>query len=91
MIHERFFDVGSFPPIKQVKTAVAQSTNPLEESVAFFAGKTVPTTALSTIAYGQRLASWLHTLQQDEEAPTAEQLAVRIFCIRGTLINIVSG
>ena len=33
-------------------------------------------TSLSTIAYGQRLASWLETVQQEEEAPTAEQLAV---------------
>jgi len=76
LIHERFFDDGSFPPIKEVKTAVAQAKNPLEERPAPFAGKTLPTTSLSTIAYGQRLASWLETVQQEEEAPTAEQLAV---------------
>ena len=76
LIHERFFDDGSFPPIKEVKTAVAQAKNPLEERPAPFAGKTLPTTSLSTMAYGQRLASWLQTVQQEEETPTAEQLSV---------------
>ena len=76
LIHERFFDDGSFPPIKEVKTAVAQAKNPLEERPAPFAGKTLPTTSLSTIAYGQRLSAWLDRVKQEDEAPTAEQLAV---------------
>ena len=33
-------------------------------------------TTLSTMAYDQRLASWLQRVQQEEEKPTAEQLSV---------------
>ena len=40
------------------------------------AGKSLPSASLSTIACGERLASWLETVQQEDEAPTAEQLAV---------------
>ena len=57
LMQERFFDDGTFPPLKEVKTAVAQAKNPLEERPAPFAGKTLPTTTFSTMAYGQRLAS----------------------------------
>ena len=34
LIQERFFDDGSFPPIKEVKTAVVLTKNPLEERPA---------------------------------------------------------
>ena len=57
LMQERFFDDGTFPPLKEVKTAVAQAQNPLEERPAPFAGRTLPTSTLSTMAYGQRLAS----------------------------------
>ena len=76
LMQERFFDDGTFPPLKEVKTAVAQVKNPLEERPAPFAGKTLPTSTLSTMAYGQRLASWLQRVQQEEETPTDEQLSV---------------
>jgi len=76
LMQERFFDDGTFPPLKEVKTAVAQVKNPLEERPAPFAGKTLPTSSLSTTAYGQRLASWLQRVQQEEETPTDEQLSV---------------
>ena len=76
LMQERFFDDGTFPPLKEVKTVVAQVKNPLEERPAPFAGKTLATSFLSTTAYGQRLASWLQKVQQEEEKPTAEQLSV---------------
>ena len=76
LMQERCFDDGTFPPLKEVKAAVAQAKHPLEERFAPFAGKTLPTSTLTTKAYGQRLASWLQRLQQEEEAPTGEQLSV---------------
>ena len=76
LMQERFFDDGTFPPLKEVKTAVAQAQNPVEERPAPFAGKTLPTSTLSTTDYGQRLASWLKRVQQEEEAPTSEQLSI---------------
>ena len=76
LMQERCFDDGTFPPLKEVKAAVAQANNPLEERPAPFAGKTLPTSTLTTMAYGQRLASWLQRVQQEEEAPTGEQLSV---------------
>ena len=36
----------------------------------------MPSAALTTIAYGQRLSAWLDRVQKEDEAPTAEQLAV---------------
>ena len=75
-VQERRFDDGTFPSIKDIKGAVAQAKNPLEERPAPFAGKTLPTSSLSTMAYGQRLASWLQKVQQEEEKPTVEQLSV---------------
>jgi len=76
LMQERFFDDGTFPPLKEVKTAAAQAQNPVEERPAPFAGKTMPTSTLSTRDYGQRLASWLQRVQQEEEAPTGEQLSI---------------
>ena len=75
-MQERCFDDGTFPSIKEVKSAVAQAKNPLEERPAPFAGKTLPTSTLTTMAYGQRLASWLQKVEQEDEAPTGEQLSV---------------
>ena len=76
LMKERCFDDGTFPPLKEVKAAVAQAKNPLEERPAPFAGKTLPTSTLTTMAYGQRLASWLQRVRQEEEEPTGEQLEV---------------
>ena len=76
LMQERCFDDGTFPPLKEVKAAVAQAKNPLEERPAPFAGKTLPTSTLTTKAYGERVASWLQRVQQEEEAPTGEQLSV---------------
>ena len=41
LIEERFFDDGIFPPIKDVKKAVALAKNPLEERPAPFQSKTL--------------------------------------------------
>ena len=76
LMQEHCFDDGTFPPLKEVKAAVAQAKNPLEERPAPFAGKTLPTSTLTTKAYGERVASWLQRVQQEEEAPTGEQLSV---------------
>ena len=73
---ERFFDDGSFPPIKEVRTAVVLAKNPLEERPAPFQGKTLPSATLTSIAYGRRLSAWLERVQMEAEAPTTEQLAV---------------
>jgi len=75
-IDERFFDDGSFPPLKEVKKAVSMAKNPQEERPAPFQGKTLPSAALTTIAYGQCMGRWLDGVQQEDEAPTAEQLEV---------------
>ena len=76
VMQERFFDDGTFPPLKEMTTAVAQAKHPLEERPAPFARKPLPMTTLSTMAYGQRLASWMQRVQQEDEIPTAEQLTV---------------
>ena len=76
LMHERFFDGGTFPPLKEVKTAAAQAQNPVEERPAPFAGKTMPTSSLSTTSYGHRLASWLQRVEEEEEAPTSEQMSI---------------
>ena len=52
LIEERFWD-GSFPAMKELKAAVASAKNPLEERPAPFAGNTLPSAKLTTIAYGQ--------------------------------------
>ena len=36
----------------------------------------MPSFAFTTIAYGQRVSSWLDRVKQEDETPTAEQLAV---------------
>ena len=36
----------------------------------------MPSAALTTIAYGQCLTAWLDRVKQEDEAPTAEQLAI---------------
>ena len=59
LIEERFFDDGTFPPLKDVKKAVTIAKNPQEERPAPFQGKTLPSAALTTIAYGQRMDRWL--------------------------------
>ena len=75
-IQERFFDGGTFPPLKDVKKAVATAKNPQEDRPAPFQGKTLPTAILTSIAYGDRLCRWLQGLQQEEERPTREQMAI---------------
>ena len=76
LIQERFFDDGSFPPLKEVKAAEKSAKNPLEERSAPFQGKTLPSSTLTSIAYGRRLSAWLERVQMEAEAPTTEQLAV---------------
>ena len=76
LMQERFFDDGTFPPLKEVKTAAAQAQNPVEERPAPFAGKTMPTSSLSTTSYGHRLASWLQRVEEEEEPPTSEQMPI---------------
>ena len=75
-IQERFFDGGTFPPLKDVKKAVTTAKNPPEERPAPFQGKTLPSAALTTVAYGRRLDAWLQAVQKEEEAPTPEQLQI---------------
>ena len=76
LIEERFFDDGSFPPLKDVKAAVSAAKNPTEARPAPFRGKTLPSATLTTIAYGERLSTWLARVQVEDEAPTTEQMAV---------------
>ena len=76
LIEERFFDDGSFPSLKEMKKAQANAKHPVEEHPAPFQGKTLPSASLTTVSYGQRLANWMERLQQEEERPTSEQLAV---------------
>ena len=76
LMQERFFDDGTFPPLKEVKTAAAQAQNPVEERPAPFAGKTMPTSSLSTTSYGHRLASWLQRVEEEQEPPTSEQMSI---------------
>ena len=64
------------PPLKEMKQALTQAKNPQEDRPAPFQGKTLPFAALTVVAYGQGLASWLDTVQREGEAPTTEQLAV---------------
>jgi len=71
LIDERFFD-GTFPPLKEMKKAVTISKNPQEDRPAPFQNKTLPSAALTTIAYDHRLSSWLDRVKQEDEAPTAE-------------------
>ena len=54
LIEERCFDDGTFPPLKDVKKAVTIAKNPQEERPASFQGKTLPSAALTTLAYGHR-------------------------------------
>ena len=67
LIQERFFDDGSFPAMKEVKTAVTMAKNLAEERPAPFQGETLPSATLTTTAYGQRLGSWLDTVQRCAE------------------------
>ena len=78
LIDERFFDDGIIPPLKDVKKAVTLAKNPLEERPAPFQGNpmSLPSAALTTIAYGQCLTAWLDRVKQEDDAPTAEQLAI---------------
>ena len=76
LMQERFFDDGTFPPLKEVKTAVAQAQNPLEERPAPFQGKTLPSAFLTVVDYGNRISAWMGRVQLEEEAPTSEQLAI---------------
>ena len=75
LISEHFFD-SSFPPLKEVKQALSKAKHPQEERPAPFQEKTLPFAALTVVAYGQRLASWLDAVKREGEAPTTEQLAV---------------
>ena len=63
--------------MKRVQSqAVALAKSPLEERPAPIQGKTLPSACLTTIASGERLAAWLQSVKLEEEAPTAEQLAI---------------
>ena len=75
LIDERFFD-GTFPPLKEMKKAVTIAKHPQEDRPAPFQNKTLPSAALTTIAYGRLLAKWLDEVQQEDETPTAEQLRI---------------
>ena len=72
-MQERFFDDGTFPPLAEVRKAVAQAKKPDEQRPPPFAGKTQPFAHLSVVDYGNRLNDWLGALQREEEAPTTEQ------------------
>ena len=75
-MEERFFDDGTSPPLKDIRTKVNEAKKPKEQRPAPFAGKTQPFVHLSVHAYGARLHDWLAAVQLEEEAPTSEQHAV---------------
>ena len=50
LMQERFFDDGTFPPLKDVKRAVTLAKNPLEERPAPFQGETLPSATLTNRA-----------------------------------------
>ena len=86
LMQERCFDDGAFPSLKEVKGAVAHAKNPLEERPAPFAGKTLPTSTLSTTDYGQRLASWLKRFSKRKKRQRVNNfpfsIESRIDCLR---------
>ena len=75
-MQERFFDDGTFPPLKEVEKALSKAKKTEEDRPAPFAGKTQPWVHLSVVDYGKRLRDWLDTVRQENEAPTTEQLGV---------------
>ena len=75
-MQERFFDDGTFPPLKEVEKALAKAKKTEEERPAPFAGKTQPFVKLSVVSYGKRMRDWLETVRQEIEAPTTEQLEI---------------
>ena len=77
-MRERFFDDGTFPPLGEVRKAVAKAKEPDEQRPAPFAGRTQPYADLSITRYGQRLYEWLDALQHEAEVPTTEQLELII-------------
>ena len=72
-MQERFFDDGTFPPLSEVRKAVAKAKKPDEQRPAPFAGKTQPFVHLSVVNYGKRLHGWLEGVQVEAEPPTTEQ------------------
>ena len=64
------------PATQGTETSSIRATHPPEGRPAPFQGKTLPCTALTVVAYGQRLVSSLDAVQAENEAPTTEQLAL---------------
>ena len=75
-MRERFSDDGTFPPLAEMRKAVAAAKKPTEERPAPFAGKTQPYVHLSTVAYGQRVRKWLQAVKTEKDVPTTEQFDV---------------
>ena len=74
-IEETLFD-GDFPPLAEMRKAVANVKQPDEQRPTPFAGKTQPFVNLSVINYGRRLDDWMAALLHEAEAPTTEQYSL---------------
>ena len=75
-VQERLFDDGTFPPLVEMRKAVAKAKQPDEQRPAPFAGKTQPFVHLSVTDYGQRLHDWMDVVKHETRPPTAEQLGL---------------
>ena len=75
-IQERFFDDGSFPPLKVTKKALEEARKLDQQRPAPYEGRTTPSVSYSIKDYGKLLDNWLGNVQNEKEKPTAEQLDI---------------
>ena len=75
-VSETFFDEGSFPETAEALKAATAALKLDDKRPEPFSGKTLPFVHLSVQAYGERISKWLHTVKQQEEAPTREQMRI---------------
>ena len=75
-VSETFFDDVSFPETAEALQAGSAALKLDDKRPEPFTAKTLPFVHLSVQAYGERISKWLHTVKEEKEAPTHEQMRI---------------